>query len=115
MEQVRTAQAIRPVAAVQAEISLWARDSLAELVPYAARENIVVLAYCPLGRGFLAGRFASSEHLPDGSARYTVRICPRCCNCSLSVVFRINSITNLSHSGERDHSGAWLLGLQWST
>ncbi|MYW99752.1 Predicted oxidoreductase [Streptomyces sp. PgraA7] len=69
VEQVRTAQSVHPVTAVQAEISLWTRDALAELVPYTARESITVLAYSPLGRGFLTGRFASSADLPADDYR----------------------------------------------
>ncbi|MGX8279183.1 aldo/keto reductase [Streptomyces sp. PBSH9] len=69
VEQVRTAQSVHPVAAVQAEVSLWTRDSLAELVPFTSRESITVLAYSPLGRGFLTGRFASREDLPADDYR----------------------------------------------
>lgn len=69
VEQVRAAQSVHPVTAVQAEISLWARDAIAELVPYTARQSITVLAYSPLGCGFLTGRFASSADLPADDYR----------------------------------------------
>ncbi|MER8001281.1 aldo/keto reductase [Streptomyces sp. NPDC095613] len=70
-DQVRTAQAVHPVAAVQSELSLWTRDRAAELLPFTAREGIVLIAYSPLGRGFLAGRFGSADDVPDGDYRRT--------------------------------------------
>ncbi|KAA6213164.1 aldo/keto reductase [Streptomyces albofaciens JCM 4342] len=74
VEQVRTAQRVHPVAAVQAELSLWTREATAELLPFTAREDIALIAYAPLGRGFLAGRFGSARDLPDGDYR---RVNPR--------------------------------------
>ncbi|WP_301184650.1 aldo/keto reductase [Streptomyces niphimycinicus] len=74
VEQIRTAQSVHPVATVQAELSLWTREATAELLPFTAREGIAVIAYSPLGRGFLAGRFGSAQDVPDGDYR---RINPR--------------------------------------
>ncbi|MFF9653655.1 aldo/keto reductase [Streptomyces sp. NPDC014622] len=67
--QIRLAQSVHPVAAVQTELSLWSRDATAELLPLTAREGIALIACSPLGRGFLAGRFGSVEDVPDGDYR----------------------------------------------
>jgi aryl-alcohol dehydrogenase-like predicted oxidoreductase len=54
-EQLRAAQAIHPVAAVQSEYSLWTRDP-ETIIADAAREfGVGLVAYSPLGRGFLTG------------------------------------------------------------
>ncbi len=61
VEEIRRAQAVHPVTSVQSELSLWTRDPLAEVLPYCAEQGIAFLPFSPLGRGFLAGRFASFD------------------------------------------------------
>jgi aryl-alcohol dehydrogenase-like predicted oxidoreductase len=51
-----------------AVLSLWAREALAEVLPYCEQQGIGLLAYSPLGSGFLTGRFASFDELPIGDA-----------------------------------------------
>lgn len=60
---VRRAHAIHPIAAVQSEYSLWTRDPEQELLPALDELGIALVAYSPLGRGFLAGRFRSIDEL----------------------------------------------------
>jgi aryl-alcohol dehydrogenase-like predicted oxidoreductase len=67
--EIERAQAIHPVASVQSELSLWTRDVLDDVLPYCAQHGIAFLAFSPLGRGFLAGRFASSDELPTEDFR----------------------------------------------
>ncbi|MEV7974761.1 aldo/keto reductase [Streptomyces sp. NPDC086519] len=69
VDVIRRAEAIHPVTTVQSEFSLWTRDVQAEVLPYCARHGIGLLPYSPLGRGFLAGRFASFDDLPDQDQR----------------------------------------------
>jgi aryl-alcohol dehydrogenase-like predicted oxidoreductase len=69
VDQVRRAQSVHPVTCVQSELSLWTRDPLAEVLPYCAAEGIAFLPFSPLGRGFLAGRFASFDDLPADDYR----------------------------------------------
>jgi len=57
---IERARKIHPVASVQSELSLWTRDHVA-VVALCAREGIAFLAYSPLGRGFLTGRFTKPE------------------------------------------------------
>ena len=54
-EQLRRANAVHPIAALQSEYSLWTRDVEAEILPVARELGIGFVAYSPLGRGFLAG------------------------------------------------------------
>ena len=68
-ETIRRAHATRPITAVQTEYSLWTRDLEAEVMPTLRELGIALVAYSPLGRGFLAGRFASPEELADDDFR----------------------------------------------
>ncbi|MGW0964981.1 aldo/keto reductase [Streptomyces sp. NPDC002516] len=62
-ETIRRANAVHPVTAVQSEYSLWSRDVEAEVLPTCRELGIGFVPYSPLGRGFLAGRFASPDDL----------------------------------------------------
>ncbi len=68
-ETVRRALKVHPVAAIQTEYSLFSRDPEDELLPLLRKEGIALVAYSPLGRGFLAGRFKQPEDLADGDWR----------------------------------------------
>ena len=68
-ETIRRAHAVHPIAAVQSEYSLWTRDVEAEIVPTLNELGIALVAYSPLGRGFLSGRFSSPEQLEQSDYR----------------------------------------------
>ncbi|GGV01303.1 aldo/keto reductase [Kitasatospora herbaricolor] len=62
-ETIRRAHAVHPVAVVQSEWSLWAREIEAEVVPVCRELGIGIVPCCPLGRGFLAGQVRSAADL----------------------------------------------------
>jgi aryl-alcohol dehydrogenase-like predicted oxidoreductase len=66
---IRRAHAVHPITAVQTEYSLWTRDVEAEILPTLEELGIGLVAYSPLGRGFLSGRFTSPEELEQGDYR----------------------------------------------
>jgi aryl-alcohol dehydrogenase-like predicted oxidoreductase len=66
---IRRAHAVHPIAAVQTEYSLWTRDVEAEILPTLRELGISLVAYSPLGRGFLAGRFTSTMELDASDFR----------------------------------------------
>jgi aryl-alcohol dehydrogenase-like predicted oxidoreductase len=68
-ETIRRAHAVHPITAVQTEYSLWTRDVEAEILPTLEELGIALVAYSPLGRGFLSGRFSSPEELDEGDFR----------------------------------------------
>jgi aryl-alcohol dehydrogenase-like predicted oxidoreductase len=69
-ETIRRAHAVHPITAVQTEFSLWSRDPSENGVLDTCRElGIGFVAYSPLGRGFLSGRFTSPDQLDDGDFR----------------------------------------------
>jgi aryl-alcohol dehydrogenase-like predicted oxidoreductase len=56
---------VHPISALQTEYSLWARDPEKEILPTVRELGIGFVAYSPLGRGFLAGRFRGPDDLRD--------------------------------------------------
>jgi len=68
-ETIRRAHAVHPITAVQTEYSLWTRDVEAEVLPTCRELGIGFVAYSPLGRGFLSGRFKSPEELDENDFR----------------------------------------------
>jgi aryl-alcohol dehydrogenase-like predicted oxidoreductase len=71
---LRRAHAVHPISALQTEYSLWSRDPEDELLATVRELGITFVAYSPLGRGFLTGRFAKLEDLPEKDYR---RFSPR--------------------------------------
>lgn len=61
--ELRAAHAVHPIAALQSEWSLFSRDIEANVVPTARELDVTLVAYSPLGRGFLTGSFAKAEDL----------------------------------------------------
>jgi aryl-alcohol dehydrogenase-like predicted oxidoreductase len=66
---IRRAAKVHPIAALQTEYSLWSRDPEREILPTARELGIGFVAYSPLGRGFLTGRFKTFEDLPADDYR----------------------------------------------
>ncbi len=66
---IRRAVAVHPIAALQSEWSLWSRDIEDSAVPTCRELGIGIVAYSPLGRGFLTGRFTSTEGLAEDDFR----------------------------------------------
>jgi len=66
---IRAAYATSPIVAVQTELSLWSRDAEAEVLPTVRELGIGYVAYSPLGRGFLSGRFKSAADFPEDDFR----------------------------------------------
>jgi aryl-alcohol dehydrogenase-like predicted oxidoreductase len=66
---IRRAHATHPLTAVQSEYSLWTRDPEAEVLPTLRELGIGLVAYSPLGRGFLTGQIRSLDDLPEDDWR----------------------------------------------
>lgn len=68
---IRRAHAIHPIAALQSEYSLWSRELEVEILPTVRELGIALVAYSPLGRGFLSGQIRSLDDLADDDYRRT--------------------------------------------
>jgi aryl-alcohol dehydrogenase-like predicted oxidoreductase len=67
--ELERAHAVHPIAAVQSEWSLWTRDLERSVVPACRELGVGLVAYSPLGRGFLTGRVPPVQELEDGDFR----------------------------------------------
>jgi aryl-alcohol dehydrogenase-like predicted oxidoreductase len=109
-ETIRRAHAVHPVTAVQTEYSLWTRDVEAEILPTLEELGIALVAYSPLGRGFLSGRFSSPEELEEGDFR---RYGPRFTGQNLSenqkLVGRVRELAAEKHLTPGQLALAWVL------
>lgn len=68
-DTLRRAHAVHPLAMLQTEYSLWTRDPEADVLPVCRELGIALVAYSPLGRGFLTGAFKKPEDLGAGDFR----------------------------------------------
>jgi aryl-alcohol dehydrogenase-like predicted oxidoreductase len=68
-QTIRRAHKVHPISALQTEYSLWSRDVEDQILPTVRELGIGFVAYSPLGRGFLTGRFQKLEDLPQDDYR----------------------------------------------
>src|SRR5207237_5127121 len=68
---IRRAAKVHPIAALQTEYSLWSREAEEFILPTVRALGIGFVAYSPLGRGFLTGRFQTLDDLPADDYRRT--------------------------------------------
>jgi aryl-alcohol dehydrogenase-like predicted oxidoreductase len=68
-DTVRRAHGVHPISALQTEYSLWTRDPEQRIFPATRELGIGFVAYSPLGRGFLSGRFRSPDEFPEDDFR----------------------------------------------
>lgn len=66
---IRRAHAVHPIAALQSEYSLWERNLDERIIPLLRELGIALVAFSPLGRGFLTGNVPRAEELPEGDFR----------------------------------------------
>jgi len=69
VDTIRRAVAVHPITALQSEWSLWSRDIEDEIVPTCRELGIGIVAFSPLGRGFLTGRITSVDELSEHDMR----------------------------------------------
>ncbi|MET8141379.1 aldo/keto reductase [Sphaerisporangium sp. NPDC005288] len=65
--ELRAAHGVHPIAALQSEWSLFTRDIETSVVPAAAELGVALVAYSPLGRGFLTGSFTGAQGMRAGA------------------------------------------------
>ena len=107
-ETIRRAHAEHPITALQTEYSLWSRFPEGEILETVRELGIGFVAYSPLGRGFLTGRFERFEDLPEGDwRRHSPRFSPGNFEKNLELVDRVEEIAD-----EKDVTPA-RLALAW--
>lgn len=107
---IRRANQEYPISALQTEYSLWTRDPEDEVLPLCRELGIGFVAYSPLGRGFLTGRFRTFEDLPEEDYR---RNSPRFqggnFQKNLDLVDRVEEIAKRKQSSPAQLALGWLL------
>jgi aryl-alcohol dehydrogenase-like predicted oxidoreductase len=107
---VRRADAVHPITALQTEYSLWSRDPEDEILPTVRELGIGFVAYSPLGRGFLSGRFRSLGDLdPEDFRRNNPRFQGENFTRNLDLVERVQEIAAEKGVTAAQLALAWVL------
>jgi aryl-alcohol dehydrogenase-like predicted oxidoreductase len=107
---IRRAVREHPIAALQTEYSLWTRDPEDEVLPTCRELGIGFVAYSPLGRGFLTGRFRSIDDLPpDDYRRQSPRFQGENFQKNLDLVERVEGIARRKRCTPSQLALAWVL------
>ena len=107
---IRRAHREHPITALQTEYSLWTRDPEDEVLPLCRELGIGFVAYSPLGRGFLTGRFRSFDDLPeDDYRRNSPRFQGKNFQRNLDLVERVEEIARRKKCTPAQLALAWLL------
>ncbi len=109
-QTIRRAHKVHPITALQTEYSLWSRDPEDEILPAVRELGIGFVAYSPLGRGFLTGRFKSPDDLPaDDWRRGHPRFQGENFQRNLDLVARVEQLAREKACTPAQLALAWLL------
>jgi aryl-alcohol dehydrogenase-like predicted oxidoreductase len=107
---IRRAHAVHPVSALQSEYSLWERNLEPDVIPVLRELGIGLVAFCPLGRGFLTGQVKRAEEYPQDDFR---RIDPRYqgenYDANVKAARTVRDIADAKHVKPGQIALAWLL------
>ncbi|HEX6641197.1 MAG TPA: aldo/keto reductase [Thermoanaerobaculia bacterium] len=107
---IRRAHAVHPISALQTEYSLWSREPEDEILPTVRELGIGFVAYSPLGRGFLTGRFKSIDDLePTDYRRNSPRLKGENFAKNLELVTKIEEIAKEKGVTPSQLALAWVL------
>ncbi|WP_375443395.1 aldo/keto reductase [uncultured Fibrella sp.] len=109
-DTIRRANAVHPIAAVQSEYSLWSRDIEDEVLPTVRELGITLVAYSPLGRGFLTGQIKNFDDLAaDDYRRFSPRFQGENFQKNLDVVKQIEALAAQKGVTASQLALAWIL------
>jgi aryl-alcohol dehydrogenase-like predicted oxidoreductase len=110
VQTIRRAHAVQPVTALQSEYSLWWRELDAEVIPALEELGIGLVAYSPLGRGFLTGTINENTKLASGDFRSTLpRFQPESMRANQAFVDLLDSMAKKTNATPAQIALAWLL------
>jgi aryl-alcohol dehydrogenase-like predicted oxidoreductase len=109
-ETLRRASAVHSIAMLQTEYSLWTREPEIDVLPTCRELGISLVAYSPLGRGFLTGALQKPEDLaPDDSRRHMPRFQAENFKHNLRLVEKVREISQEKNCTPAQLALAWLL------
>jgi aryl-alcohol dehydrogenase-like predicted oxidoreductase len=107
---IRRAHAVQPVAALQSEYSLWARDPEAEVLPACEELGIGFVPWSPLGQGFLTGKVDPSATFDKSDVRsWFPRFTPEAMRTNQALVDLLNRMAGRKQATPAQIALAWLL------
>jgi aryl-alcohol dehydrogenase-like predicted oxidoreductase len=107
---IRRAHAVQPVAAIQSEYSLWARDPEAEILPTCEELGIGFVPWSPLGQGFLTGKVAAGTTFDKSDVRSRFpRFTPEAMQANQPFVQLLHDMAASKHATAAQIALAWLL------
>lgn len=108
--EIDRAAAIHPVATVQCEVSIWTRDNIDNgVVGHCADHGIGVLAYSPLGRGFLTGELTADQIKEDDFRSANPRFTPEAMQANTAIVQGVAAIAERHGATSAQIALAWVL------
>src|ERR1700676_1213069 len=109
-DTLRRAHKIHPIAALQSEYSLWTRDPEDQILPTIRELGIALVAYSPLGRGFLTGQIKRvGDFEPEDYPRQSPRFVGENFQKNLDLVARVEAIAKERNCTPSQLALAWLL------
>ena len=109
-QTIRRAHAVQPVTALQSEYSLWFRDHEKEIIPTIEELGIGLVAYSPLGKGFLTGKIDETTTLDSTDFRSTLpRFTPEARRANQALVDLIGAIAERKKATPAQIALAWVL------
>ncbi len=109
-QTIRRAHAVQPVTALQSEYSLWTRTPEAEILPTLQELGIGLVAYSPLGKGFLTGRFDQNTTFESGDFRQQLpRFTPEALQANQALVELLGRLGKEREATPAQIALAWLL------
>jgi aryl-alcohol dehydrogenase-like predicted oxidoreductase len=109
-QTLRRAHAVHPIAALQTEYSLWSRDVEDEILPTVRELRVGLVAYSPLGRGFLTGQIKRVEDFEPGDYRlHSPRFQGENFQKNLHLVDEINALASERGCAPAQLALAWVL------
>jgi aryl-alcohol dehydrogenase-like predicted oxidoreductase len=112
-QTLRRAHAVHPVAAVQNEYSLWARDSEAEVLPACAELGIGFVPWSPLGQGFLTGAVSAGQSFDASDIRSRFpRFTPEAMAANQPLIALLHRLAAEKQATPAQIALAWLLAQQ---
>jgi aryl-alcohol dehydrogenase-like predicted oxidoreductase len=107
---LRKAHATHPITAVQSEFSLWSREPEDEVLETCRELGIALVAYSPLGRGFLTGQIKKFEDMaPDDYRRFSPRFQGENFTKNLELVSKIEELAVEKGCSSSQLALAWVL------
>jgi aryl-alcohol dehydrogenase-like predicted oxidoreductase len=109
-QTIRRAHAVHPVAAVQNEYSLWARDVEAEVLPACEALGVGFVPWSPLGQGFLTGKVRADQTFEDSDVRsWFPRFTPEAMAANQPFIDLLGRIAKRNEATSAQIALAWLL------